>query len=395
MHRRTKQNFKSYTAVGLFSGIGGMEVGFHRAGHRTTLMCDVDSAAQAVLAQHFSDVFLVSDVRELRTLGGAQVICAGFPCQDLSQAGKTAGINGSRSSVIAELFRLLDCSETPEWIFLENVPFMLHLGRGAAMQYLTGEFEKRGYTWAYRIVDSRGFGLPQRRRRVFILASKTNDPRPPLLNQDCGRPVSEAECNAFGFYWTEGNTGLGWAEDAVPTLKGGSGLGIPSPPAIWIRNRGIFLPDIRDAERLQGFDSNWTLTTSPTGNGHLGVRWKLVGNAISVPVAEWVGNRLFTKEAYDNTGERVFSEGDRWPNAAWGERGRRFEVERTAWPIPESKPGLLEFLRYPLIPLSANATAGFLSRARASRLKFVNGFLKEVAVHLEAMQSRKPKHAGN
>ena len=84
-----------------------------------------------------------------------------------------------------------------------------------------------------------------------------------------------------GFYWTEGLRGLGWAIDAVPTLKGGSTLGIPSPPAIWIQGQRTSPtnPDIRDAERLQGFPSDWTEVARE--NGGRGARWKLVGNAVS------------------------------------------------------------------------------------------------------------------
>ena len=96
-----------------------------------------------------------------------------------------------------------------------------------------------------------------------------------------------------GFYWTEGLRGLGWAVDAVPTLKGGSTIGIPSPPAIWNSGDGsITTPDIRDAERLQGFDADWTLPALDVGGVRRGHRWKLVGNAVSVPVARWVGDRL-------------------------------------------------------------------------------------------------------
>jgi DNA (cytosine-5)-methyltransferase 1 len=75
----------------------------------------------------------------------------------------------------------------------------------------------------------------------------------------------------------------------VPTLKGGSGLGIPSPPAIWMPDGHFVLPDIRDAERLQGFPAGWT-EAALTGHSKEGARWKLVGNAVSVPVSRWLGD---------------------------------------------------------------------------------------------------------
>ena len=86
----------------------------------------------------------------------------------------------------------------------------------------------------------------------------------------------------------------GWAQDAVPTLKGGSTIGIPSPPAVWHRlgeaGRRIVTPNITEAERLQGFDA--MDSASGVGLQSQGNAWKLVGNAVTVGVAEWVGSRL-------------------------------------------------------------------------------------------------------
>ena len=186
---------------------------------------------------------------------------------------------------MGEVFRLLEEHRTP-WVLLENVPFMLQLGRGEAMNVITSALEVLGYSWAYRVVDARAFGLPQRRRRVYLVASNEGDPRNVLFADEAGH-VDEPELNghplACGFYWTEGIRGLGWAVDAVPTLKGGSTIGIPSSPAILLPSGEVVTLDIRDAERLQGFPSNWT---KPAERGtKRGSRWKLVGNAVSVPAA--------------------------------------------------------------------------------------------------------------
>ena len=127
------------------------------------------------------------------------------------------------------VFRLLDgAASSPTWLLLENVSFMLQLDRGEAMSWLTSALDVRGYTWAYRVVDTRAFGLPQRRQRVLLLASQSRDPRPVLLGPDHGEvEITDRTGLACGFYWTEGIRGLGWAVDAVPTLKGGSTIGIP------------------------------------------------------------------------------------------------------------------------------------------------------------------------
>jgi DNA (cytosine-5)-methyltransferase 1 len=159
--------------AGLFAGIGGIELGLHAAGHETVLLCDFESASQAVLAERFRGVPLVGDVRELIALPRVDVVAAGFPCQDLSQAGRTAGINGERSGLVSEVFRLMRQSDA-QWLLLENVPFMLQLERGEAMHFLTSSLEELGFRWAYRVVDARAFGLPQRRQRVVLLASRTH-----------------------------------------------------------------------------------------------------------------------------------------------------------------------------------------------------------------------------
>jgi DNA (cytosine-5)-methyltransferase 1 len=379
-------NRRSLRVVGLFAGIGGIELGLHLAGHKTELLCEIDEGASVVLGAHFPGIPLVGDIREIDRLPHADLVCAGFPCQDLSQAGRTAGISGRNSGLVGEVFRLLETSD-PEWVLLENVPFMLRLERGRAMTFLTQELAHRGYTWAYRIVDSRSFGLPQRRKRVVLLASRSSDPRPVLFADQGQRRADHAEPEvACGFYWTEGIRGLGWAVDAVPTLKGGSAIGIPSPPAIRLPNSGgIVVPDIRDAERLQGFSADWTLPAVEMG-WRKGSRWKLVGNAVSVPVSEWLGSRLAKPLPWCESRREPVD--GAWPSAAWGRDGEAFAVDASQWPLDDSaRPSLLDFLEYDTEPLSERATRGFLARASQSSLRFAPGFLDDVARHLERVSA--------
>jgi hypothetical protein len=104
--------------AGLFSGIGGIELGFDRAGHTAELLCEVWAPARAVLIEHFPQIPLAGDVRELTALPAVEVVAAGFPCTDLSQAGRTAGISGRESSLVAEVFRLVKRAH-PRWLVLE------------------------------------------------------------------------------------------------------------------------------------------------------------------------------------------------------------------------------------------------------------------------------------
>ena len=372
------------TSIGLFAGIGGIELGMQRAGHRCTLLCEVDPDAQAVLSMRFPNVRLRSDIRKIKRLPAADLWTAGFPCKDLSQAGLTAGINGRHSGLVQHVFRLLPKNGGPTWLLFENVPFMLQLDGGRAMRSLIKQLEKRGFRWAYRVVDSRCFGLPQRRRRVVLLASRTQDPRGVLLAQDAGiSRRRRSKTTACGFYWTEGNTGLGWAEDAIPTLKGGSNLGIPSPPAIWLPTKGIIgTPDIRDAERLQGFPAGWTRTAAPRGKRQ-GARWKLVGNAVTVALAKWLGCRLRNPKRYDASQDEPLKNGAPWPEAAWGDGKKRYASRVSAWPVEWRHHKLSEFLRFPIRLLTIKAASGFHTRLTASSLRRDAGFLNALARHIE------------
>lgn len=377
---------RTFKTAGLFAGIGGIELGLSRAGHEALLFCENDRSASAVLKARFPGIPIAPDVRELRGLPPeVNLVAGGFPCQDLSQAGKTAGIGGEKSGLVGEVFRLLEARPIP-WVLLENVPFMLQLGRGRALEVIVDAFERLGYRWAYRIIDSRAFGLPQRRERVFFLASLEGDPRDVLLADDVGEPPEIDRAGlACGFYWTEGIRGLGWAVNAVPTLKGGSTIGIPSSPAIWMPDGSMVKPDIRDAERMQGFSSGWTEPAESVVKR--GYRWKLVGNAVTVNVAEWIGERLAMPRSYVSTGVFPLKRGSPWPRAAWNVAHGRFAAPVSAYPARRRAPLLHKYLKYRPEPLSVKGAAGFLSRARSGSLRFPPGFLDAVEAHLRRMEA--------
>jgi DNA (cytosine-5)-methyltransferase 1 len=373
--------------AGLFAGIGGLELGLHASGHESLLLCEIWEPARAVLSAKFPDVPLERDISQLKGLpSSTDVVVAGFPCQDLSQAGLTAGIVGKRSSLVGHVFRLLDRKPVP-WVVLENVSFMLHLDRGRALRMLVDAFEERGYRWAYRVVNSLAF-LPQRRERVIFVATRTDvDPATVLMADDASVDVPRVTLSAaaHGFYWTEGIRGLGWAPDAVPTLKNGSTVGIPSPPAILLPSGEVVTPDIRDAERLQGFTIDWTKPAAAVARPS--VRWSLVGNAVTVPVAKWLGKRLTSPGRFDRERDRSLDKEARWPRAARYDGDCRWSVKIGAFPVLKNRPSLVEFLRYEGKPLSARATRGFLLRTERSTLRFVPEFLDKLRAHLAHMEN--------
>lgn len=381
------------TAIGLFAGVGGIELGFKRAGIDSSLLCESWPPAKAVLTERFPNVELASDIRQLRSLPKTDIVAGGFPCQDLSQSGRTAGIGGEQSGLVTHVFRLLR-RRHPTWLVLENVPFMLRLDKGSAMRFLIDELESMKYRWAYRVVDSRFTGVPQRRQRVIIVASRSDDPRAVVFADDATAPADDAwREDAYGFYWTEGLRGLGWAQDAVPTLKGGSSIGISSPPGVWLPKERpghrLVTPAVEDGEALQGFPRGWTAPGARALGFRKGFRWKLVGNAVTTGVAEWLGTRLVSPGQYDPSLEGELSGMSRWPDAAWGERGTARRVEVSDRPRQDAYTHLGDLLDSESVsPLSHRAASGFLHRLLRGRLR-VGGeeFRLATKEHVEYLES--------
>jgi DNA (cytosine-5)-methyltransferase 1 len=363
-------------AVGLFAGIGGFELALSSAGISTTLLADIDPVAQAVLAARFPDAEVRGDVTSITSLpSDAEIVVAGFPCQNLSMAGDKTGIDGKKSNVVRHLFDLISSQNSPT-VVIENVPFMLHLDGGRAMRWLVERFEELQYQWAYRVLDTAGFGLPQRRRRVYFVASRTLNPHDVLFGLEDGERSAASSVSIdkpVGFYWTEGRTGVGLTSDGVPPIKAGSGVGIASPPAVLFPDGEVLTPSIEAAEALQGFERGWTKVADGRERN---VRWRLVGNAVSVPVATWVAKRLAnptSKPAATTSGTPM--EGGKWPNAAYGGPGCHMKLVASEHPVEMTSPSLAEFREDNWKPLSFRAINGFISRAEEGGLSFPPGFL--------------------
>lgn len=373
--------------AGLFAGIGGIEAGLEQAGHQTRLLVENAPPATAVLRVRFPKAQLLGDIHGVKKLPrDVDLVTAGFPCQDLSSVGQKMGIEGTKSRLVGEVFRLLETRKVP-WVILENVPFILQLDRGGALRLVTSALEDLGYVWAYRVIDAECFGVPQRRRRWFLVASRGADPRPIVLIDQAKphEPPPEDEV-ACGFYWTEGMRALGWAVDAVPPIKVGSALGVASPPAILFSDGSVATPDIRDAERLQGFSADWTLPAEKVARP--GFRWQLVGNAVCVPVSAWLGQRFLNPGTYDGSFDSPVSKREPWPYAAWSlERGKVFKSEANDWPVWLPRPHLQEFLQYPVKPLSPRAAAGFLKRAGKGTLRLPDRLIKSLKMLAERLDS--------
>ena len=156
----------------LFAGIGGFDLGFERAGIELDWQVEIDHKCQETLTTHFPNTERLSDVREVgrHNLRPVDVICGGFPCQDLSVAGRRKGLAGERSGLYFQFHRILkECR--PRWFVIENVPGLLSNDKGRDFAVILRGLAELGYGVCWRVLDAQFYGVAQRRRRVFIAGS--------------------------------------------------------------------------------------------------------------------------------------------------------------------------------------------------------------------------------
>jgi len=176
--------------VSLFAGVGGFDLGLERAGLTCVGQVEIDKHARSVLQRHWPDVPKHNDVQtakewanEIGLIGNVDVVCGGFPCQDLSVAGKRAGLAGARSGLFFDALAFA-AHVKAKIIILENVPGLLTSNQGRDFGTVLASLADSGYSnIEWRVLNSQFFGVPQRRRRVFIVASLGTEPFREILTE--------------------------------------------------------------------------------------------------------------------------------------------------------------------------------------------------------------------
>jgi len=254
------------------------------------------------------------------------IVAGGFPCQDLSVAGKRAGFDGKRSVLFYEAARIADLVlGTGGWLLIENVPGLFSSNGGRDFAAVLAALAELGFhDLAWRVLDSRYFGVPQRRRRVFILArrSRGDRARQVLLEPESGGGDFEAVTKARA----RASSGVARRpDDPVSAVQGGGKRGYRVGaeaaaggqlltakclttsqerqdfdtqdfvhPGLRSPEPGVRRLTPTECERLQGFPDQWTVlgeSDEPNPKPD-GPRYAQMGNAVSVPVAEWIGCRI-------------------------------------------------------------------------------------------------------
>ena len=214
----------------LFSGVGGFDLGLERSGHEIVWQVEYDKQARSILRKHWPDVKMYNDVQQVGGKDGeagrdvleeVDLICGGFPCQDLSVAGHRRGLDGSKSGLWYEFHRILEECR-PKYCLVENVPGLFSSNKGRDMEVLVRGLEELGYQWQYRILDSQYFGVPQRRRRVFIVGYSGEGSQSQVLLESESLPWHPATSREEG-QGSAGDAGCS-DEDSGRTLYRGEGF---------------------------------------------------------------------------------------------------------------------------------------------------------------------------
>jgi len=339
--------------ISLFSGIGGLE----SPDNVPLACCEMDVECQKELRNRYPSAEihdLVEDFKPPRT----DVVVGGWPCQDLSVAGNRKGLDGNRSGLFFELVRVARESGAHS-IIGENVPNLIRSRGGADFDSVINTLSEAGYpNISWRMLNAREFGLPHQRLRLFIIASQFKEIATSLHRDVAEFPSSEPEfdqveyCN--GFYWTAGLQSICLSEGFTPTLKVGSSLAIPSPPAVHFDSTVRKLTS-DECLRLQGFDPLEFYATKPK-DVH-----RMAGNAVAVPVGNFVFDSVKSEciGIEELTMQRGFSFG-RFPNHG-------LLLDREYWSV-EHKTGTLavnlaEFIDTSnRLPISRRAANGLLAR---------------------------------
>lgn len=181
--------------VSLFAGVGGFDLGFERAGMECVGQVEIDKHARGILARHWPNVPQHDDVRTAKDwadnagiTGRVDLVCGGFPCQDVSVAGRRAGLAGERTGLFWDALSFATHVQA-KWLVLENVAGLFSSNGGRDFPAVVGAIRDAGFRYVeWRVFDSQFYGVAQRRRRVFIVGHVTDPRRLPLfVERESGR----------------------------------------------------------------------------------------------------------------------------------------------------------------------------------------------------------------
>ena len=288
-----------YKVASFFAGIGGFDLGCERAGMEVVFQCEVNKFCQQVLNKHWPNVPLHSDIKtlEAKSIPEANIWCGGFPCQDLSLAnqGKRKGLKGERSGLFYTYANLVR-ERKPDWLIIENVPGLLNSHNGADFGTLITTLDELGYGVSWRVFDAKYFGTPQRRRRVYIVASYGDMRSARVLFDDRSNPVTDKSGRGERSNFAP-EVGEGLSRTDVFSIQHAS-IGrkhTAGPQAKGYRNDGeTYTLDSRgSADAICAPDAPYRIRKTTGISRELDSnRLRAIGNAVAVPIVEWIAKQI-------------------------------------------------------------------------------------------------------
>lgn len=297
------------TVGSCFSGIGGLELGLEwTGGFKTKWQIEIDPYASSVLAKHWPDVKRYSDIRDVVRPPAVDVICGGFPCQDVSLAGKRLGLEGKRTTLWTELFRLV--RETrPKWFLGENVPGLLSANDGRFFGNILRDLASIGFDAEWGVLSAAGVGAHHLRRRVFVLAHPVRGSGSPEPGQQQSERAEITDSSGTGDVAHPGREHGETRPEIKRVLRGIEAVG---ETCNLLERSGQMVDSTSD--RLEGGErssqqggsnrptiSSWWETEPGVGRVAHGVpsrmdRLKCLGNAVVPQVAQKVGEMILDYE---------------------------------------------------------------------------------------------------
>jgi DNA (cytosine-5)-methyltransferase 1 len=306
------------TFFDLFAGVGGFRLGMEKAGHTCVGSCEWDKYSRETYKKNFGSYPEYDDAKDLhpQSLPSFDVLCAGFPCQAFSIAGKRLGFEDTRGTIFFEIARIAK-EKRPSYLFLENVKGLLSHDKGRTFSTIISTLDEMGYDAEWQVLNSKYF-VPQNRERIFIIGhlrgertrkvfpigqvGKVNDRK---IKKILGYSQCGSIYDSDGLFPTLSACTHGYAlgNIVIPTLtvnretkrQNGRRFKENGEPAFTVTTQdrhGIFdgkrirmlIPV--ECERLQGFPDGWTSGVSDTQ------RYKQMGNAVTVPVVEYIAKEF-------------------------------------------------------------------------------------------------------
>ena len=294
---------KKYAVSSFFAGIGGFDIAFERNGFTTNFLCEINPFCQSILSQHWPNVKKGNDINEIQSsdIPHSDVWCGGFPCQDISLArgaSRRLGLNGTRSGLFYRYAELI-AEEKPEVVIIENVAGLFNSNKGRDFGVIIQTMTSLGYEVSWRLLNSRYFGVPQSRTRVYLCCWLNNPTKAiKVLFDECGAEKSKRERLDF---ITEASKPNEYPK--VPNVSyclaasSGRHTGTDWSRTYVVCHDGVRRMTPLESERLQGFPDKWTELQNFNGNDDdlNTLRYTAIGNAVSIPVVEWIAKRVYAE----------------------------------------------------------------------------------------------------